>query len=371
MGLAFGRLARILQTSIANDNIIMFSNIQVLVVGAVITITWNTNLSSTSGLVYGETSSYGGAVINSNDGNTLSHTIIIDNTDGLTPGQLYHFRVASEYEGVWYYSSDNTFSTEGLQLPVISNVVATPSASSMIFTWSTNIGSDSYVLWGDTPLFGHVKSSGDSGVTTHSVTVGAGDGVVTGDTCYYKVASSSDGSNYSYSPDSSTFLPLIFTSINADVVTTTITFSWVTGEGSDSAVEWGATTGYGNVKTSADSGVTSHSVILDYDDGVRGSNTYHYRVRSSTDGGLTYSYSSDQTVVVPYVAAAGISLEDSSGIVLTEDNFTILLESGISPVKISDMSTGSSLTGTETLPGVQSTSDVAISINQIKTYIRS
>lgn len=50
MGLAFGRIARSLQTTIPIEVPITFSNIQTSVTGTVVTITWNTNIFSTSGL---------------------------------------------------------------------------------------------------------------------------------------------------------------------------------------------------------------------------------------------------------------------------------------------------------------------------------
>lgn len=112
MGLAFGRLARSLQTTIPIDVPITFNNIQTSVVGTVVTITWNTNIFSTSGLEYGETTYYGRAILNSNDGSTTSHTVIINSADGVESGKTYNYRVAGQdVDDIWQYSANQTFNT--------------------------------------------------------------------------------------------------------------------------------------------------------------------------------------------------------------------------------------------------------------------
>src|SRR5207247_4823649 len=55
------------------------------------------------------------------------------------------------------------------------------------------------------------------------------------------------------------------------------TISWTTDEASDSQVEYGSTSGYGQVSTLASALVTSHSVGLN---GLSASTVYHYRVKS-------------------------------------------------------------------------------------------
>ncbi len=368
MGLPFKLLARFWTSPLPDP---VFSNIQVQVVGTTVTVTWDTAEVGTSGVEFGATASYGNAVINDAEGSTLSHTVVLDATDGMVAGHLYHCRVASFIDGDWRFSADLTFQVAGSSLPAISAVVATPAATSIAFTWTTDIGSDSFVLWGTTPELGNVDSSLDTNVTSHGVTIGSADGLMTGRLCHFMLGSAADGINYTYSTPASVFLPLVITDIAQGIVTTTATITWVTDNGSDSTVEWGLTTDYGNTSTSLDDDVTAHTVVLDYDDGIRENNTYHFRVRSSIDGGVTYSYSSDQTLVVPDVPAAGLLIEDSSGLLLQEDSFLLLLDSGLTPLKISELNDATVVAGADITPGVQAGATVAISIDQLKTFVRS
>src|SRR3989441_8215142 len=61
------------------------------------------------------------------------------------------------------------------------------------------------------------------------------------------------------------------------ITSTSATISWTTDEASDSQVEYGTTTAYGQVSALASALVTSHSVGLS---GLSASTVYHYRVKS-------------------------------------------------------------------------------------------
>src|SRR3989441_9209986 len=61
------------------------------------------------------------------------------------------------------------------------------------------------------------------------------------------------------------------------ITSTSATITWATDEASDSQVEYGTTTAYGQVSALASALVTSHSVGLS---GLSASTVYHYRVKS-------------------------------------------------------------------------------------------
>src|SRR5207247_6057796 len=71
--------------------------------------------------------------------------------------------------------------------------------------------------------------------------------------------------------------PVISAVSSASVGSSSATISWATDEASDSQVEYGTTTAYGQVSALASALVTSHSVGLS---GLSASTVYHYRVKS-------------------------------------------------------------------------------------------
>ncbi|MGR9117477.1 MAG: LamG-like jellyroll fold domain-containing protein, partial [Gammaproteobacteria bacterium] len=77
--------------------------------------------------------------------------------------------------------------------------------------------------------------------------------------------------------------PPVISNVQAAVTETTATITWETNEASDSAVQYGATTGYG-LNAGNSLAVTSHSVILK--DLTAGS-LYHYQVNSKDSSGNT------------------------------------------------------------------------------------
>src|SRR5437867_17501 len=71
--------------------------------------------------------------------------------------------------------------------------------------------------------------------------------------------------------------PLLSSVASTSISSSAATFTWATDEASDSQVEYGTTTAYGQVSALASALVTSHSVGLS---GLSASTVYHYRVKS-------------------------------------------------------------------------------------------
>src|SRR5439155_7685948 len=92
--------------------------------------------------------------------------------------------------------------------------------------------------------------------------------------------------------------PPVMSSVSAGGLTTSAaTITWATDEASDSQVEYGLTSAYGQVTALASALVTSHSLGLS---GLSASTVYHYRVKSrDAAGNLAVSADFTFTTVAP------------------------------------------------------------------------
>jgi hypothetical protein len=129
------------------------------------TVSWTTDVGSSSQVEYGTTASYGQST--AVDGTAVTtHAVGLS---GLSAGTLYHYRVKSGASGgALAVSGDLTFTTALPAPPVISNVqVSGLSASGATVTWTTDTASDTTVQYGLTASYG--SSAGSAGlVTSHS-----------------------------------------------------------------------------------------------------------------------------------------------------------------------------------------------------------
>jgi hypothetical protein len=129
------------------------------------TVSWTTDVASSSQVEYGTTTSYGQSTAVDPTAVT-THAVGLS---GLSAGTLYHYRVKSGAPGgAVAVSGDLTFTTGLPAPPVISNVqVSGVSASGATVSWTTDTASDTTVQYGLTASYG--SSAGSSGlVTSHS-----------------------------------------------------------------------------------------------------------------------------------------------------------------------------------------------------------
>ena len=77
--------------------------------------------------------------------------------------------------------------------------------------------------------------------------------------------------------------PVIWGVTSTGVTSSQATVNWTTDVSSDSLVEYGLTTSYGNMTTRNTTLVTAHTMTIT---GLLGSNLYHFRVRSRDAGGI-------------------------------------------------------------------------------------
>src|SRR5206468_13018850 len=85
--------------------------------------------------------------------------------------------------------------------------------------------------------------------------------------------------------------PLLSSVASTNLSSSAATITWTTNEASDSQVEYGLTSAYGQVSALASALVSSHSVGLS---GLSASTVYHYRVKSRDAAG-NLATSADQT----------------------------------------------------------------------------
>ena len=144
---------------------VVITDVQATPADTTATITWTTDIGSTSQVEYGATTSYGASTTVDTNAVT-SHSIALS---GLTPKALYHFRVKSSTAIGTTTSDDYTFTTGGQ--PAISNVQVTNiSSNSATISWTTDAAADGKVNYGVTSGYGSQVSDPAIGAT-HTVNV--------------------------------------------------------------------------------------------------------------------------------------------------------------------------------------------------------
>lgn len=252
------------------------------------TIIWTTSEPGDSEVDWGLTAAYG----NTTRGNTGLVTIHGVTLTGLAGGTTYHYRVKSrDAAGNLGLSGDFSFTTTGgvdTSPPVISGVgTSAVTSSSVTIVWATNEPSDTQVDWGPTSAYGNTTPLNTAKVTSHTVTI---IGLAAGTTYHYRVKSRDTAGNLAMSGNLSfttsggvdTTPPVISGVGTSSVTPTSATIIWTTNEASDTQVDWGPTSAYGNTTPLNSTRVTSHNVTLN---GLAASTTYHYRVRSRDAAG--------------------------------------------------------------------------------------
>ena len=252
------------------------------------TITWTTDQSSNSEVVYGTTANYGSS--SSNASLTTSHSITLTS---LNPGTTYHYAVVSaNSQGYTATSTDQTFTTNDL---VLSNIASSTTYTSATVTWNTNENASSEVVYGTTTSYGSASSTAAL-VASHTIVL---TGLTPSSTYHFAVVSTDANGLTSTSSDQTfatpaTSTPPAISNIASSTGTTYATITWTTDQSSNSEVAWGLTASYGSASSSA-ALVTSHSITVS---GLATSTTYHFAVVSANTFGATAT-SSDQTFTTP------------------------------------------------------------------------
>ena len=267
----------------------LITNIQVIQTDITATISWDTDEVSDSTINYGVDLSYGQT--KSDAALVTSHSLTLE---GLTAGTEYHYQISSADADTNNSDSvDLTFTTNSeadLTPPVISNIMVTSTDTVVTVTWDTDELSNSSVDYGLDSTYG-LNQNNATYVTSHSIELPS----LTSSTEYHYQITSSDVSGNPASTIDLTFMtditvdidPPIISNIQITQTETTATITWDTNEQSDSTIDYGLDTSYGQ-NTNDTTLVTNHSITLT---GLISATQYHYRI-SSSDGSANTSQSS-------------------------------------------------------------------------------
>jgi hypothetical protein len=263
------------------------------------TITWTTDQAADTQVEFGPTAAYGS--LTSLDG-TMG-TAHAQSLSGLAPSTTYHFRVHSrDAAGNLGTSDDYTFTTApiiDIAAPIISAVTASNvTGAGATITWITDEAADGRVEFGLSTAYGNATLLDANLALSHTMTLA---GLSPGATYHYRVHSRDASGNLAVSDDymfttanpDDTTPPRVLDIVVSGLSTSGAIVSWLTDEASTSQVEYGTTTGYGNLTTLDTNLVTLRAQALS---GLLAGTTYHFRVLSR-DGAGNLVVSDDRTFI--------------------------------------------------------------------------
>ena len=283
------------------------------------TIIWSTNELATSHFRYGLTSSYGSTVTLGVSAALVHSVTLLD----LTPNTIYHYCIdATDLSGNTATSCDHLLST-AVTLPLVDAdtnpptvtliTVAPVTTSTAMINWTTSEVADAQVEYGRTAGYGSLSMLDADLALTHRILLTH----LESDTQYhFRVRSSDQIGNISYSPDetfttnaivtlgeavltnpeatstvttnigsgnvSVSVASLVISSIEtASLGSTEATITWHTDLLSDSQVEYGENSLFGSVLPVDSALTTNHSMTIS---GLTPGTNYFFRVKSKSVG---------------------------------------------------------------------------------------
>ena len=296
------------------------------------TISWNTDVPSTTQVFYGLTTAYGSQ-------SALDPTLVTAHTvtlTGLTFNATYNFdAVSNGSTGTPGTSPNFTFVATSQPAPVLTSVAAWPvNATSASILWTTDQNATSQVKFGTTAAYGvQTVLNGTLGLY-HGVQLS---GLTPGTTYHFSAlsmgATGSLGSSPDFSFTTSGTAPLVISAVTASAITgSSATITWTTDVIASSQVSYGTTTAYGSQTTLNSALVTAHSVTLT---GLGTGATYNYVVTSTSLAGgtatslnFTFATPSTPPAVITAVTASGISSTSATITWTTDQTASTLVNYG-------------------------------------------
>lgn len=282
-------------------------------------ITWNTNESADSQIIYGTTTNYG-STTTLDSTFTSQHLVIIS---GLNSSTIYHFKILSRDKNSNSSASSDqiitTSATPDTTAPIISSVAtSTVSLTGATVIWTTNELASSIIEYGiNTSSYSSLAGSNSDLATSHSVSLTG----LSGNTAYYFRVRSADSVGNSALSDNSgqgwQFLTVadttgpVISDISLLVNDTSVAISWTTNEESSSEVDYDLTSSTFGFSSSTASLVTNHTVTIS---GLTTNNTYYFRLKSTdssgnttidNNGGAAYSFATQQTPGIVRIGTGG------------------------------------------------------------------
>ncbi|MDP3764540.1 MAG: fibronectin type III domain-containing protein [bacterium] len=280
-------------------------------------ITWITDEPSDSQIEYGLNNLFGN--LSALDTSlTTNHSVTLT---GLNSNTTYYYRVKSkDIDGYFASMTNYTFITLAA-----SGSSSTATCSNLTLGFSNNkttyvLGENGYVTYScPSTVYVCMRIINPAGVITnigcHTATSGidgfgglSSVGNYTARACYGAtgttdcptIAASLSFTVIASASNADTTPPVISSVSTMDPAANSATIVWFTNEASDSQVEYGLTTSYGNSTTVTTTLKTEHSIGLT---GLTPASTYHYRVKSK-DGAGNLTTSNDYTFITLTTAAA-------------------------------------------------------------------
>lgn len=281
-------------------------------------IAWQTDEASDSKVDYGVATSYGSSASNANM--LTSHSVALS---GLSAGTTYHYKVTSKD------ASTNSASSTDLQFttlmpdttaPVVSSSSissGTPTYNSDAITFTTDESSVCKIDYGLTASYANATNYEATATTSHSLALAS----LSGSTTYHYAITCKDASNnvssatadktFDTAAPPDTTAPVISSVTAAQITTSGAVISWTADENSDSEVEYGTSTSYGNTTGVSTTLTKNHSLSLT---GLTQNTLYHYRVKSkdaynnlAASNDLTFTTAAGADTIVPTVQFSSIS----------------------------------------------------------------
>ncbi len=250
---------------------------------AQVTVSWTTDVPSTSQVEYGADSSYGSAT-QLNSQLVTSHSMVVT---GLTPSTQYHFRVKSKDNcGRESASPDGTFTTAADDGSPETTITTGPSEGGVSCSTTVNIcwtGSDNATPANKLAFAWRIDSTAWSDYTSETCHLFTGLSV--GNHTFFVRAKDTSG-NVDATPAVLHFnvdlsSPTI-ASVAAAPEATRALVTWQTTKPTSSLVEFGATSTYGSASALDNNLVTSHAVTIT---GLQPETAYHFHVKSKDNCG--------------------------------------------------------------------------------------